>query len=323
MELLQFNRFGAACDVVELVETRPAPSPGPGEVRVVMLASPINPSDLLKTEGRYGASIPVLPQGCGVEGVGRVMEAGSGVRHLRAGDLVLLRYGGKPVWTEALTLDAARLFALPPADPVQLSMLAANPATARLMLDRAGALKPGDWVLQNAANSGVGQCVVQLARELGLRTVNFVRSAEAARLVRDLGGDVVLSEGEEVPQECSRVARLAFDAVGGTATARLARHLATDGTLVSYGLMSGRNAEIDPADLIFRGVRAEGFWLAPWAQKATTEELERLYRPLAGLVANGKLHMKVEQVYDLADFRAALRHAARDGRKGKIIFRGT
>lgn len=323
MKLLRFNRFGMASEVVELAEVDPAPPPGLGEVRVAMLASPINPSDLLKTEGRYGASPPSLPRGCGVEGVGRVLDVGTDVRHLRCGDLVLLRFGGQPAWAERLTLDAARLFALPDGDPIQLSMLAANPGTAWMMLRQGIDLKPGDWIIQNAANSGVGQCVIRLARNLGLRTINLVRRKEAAALVRSLGGDVVLLDDEGLPEGCNRMARLALDAVGGAATARLGQYLAPGGKVLSYGLLSGRNAEIDPSDLIFRGVRLEGFWLAPWADNASREELESVYRPLAMLIADGSLRMEVERIYDLADYRAALRHAGESGRAGKVIFRGT
>lgn len=322
MKHLRFNNFGEASEVVELADAEPAPSPGRGEVRVVMLASPINPSDLLKTQGRYGASRPHLPMGCGVEGVGRVVEVGAGVDHLHDGDLVLLRFGGKPVWAEQLTLDATRLFALPQADLVQLSMLAANPGTAWRMLHSAVDLEPGDWIIQNAANSGVGQCVIQLARNLGFRTINLVRSKQAAALVRDLGGDIVLLEDEDLPEHCAERPRLALDAIGGEATARLGGHLAEGGRVLTYGLLSGRNAGLAPSDLIFRRVTLEGFWLAPWADTAPRKELESVYGPLAGLVADGKLHMKVEQVYGLADHRAALCHAARSGRGGKILFRG-
>ena len=107
------------------------------------------------------------------------------------GQLVLLPPGCGS-WSTHVVTEAAQLRPLPDeADQLQLSMMAINPPTAALLLSEFVTLGPGDWVIRTAANSAV--YLVQLARYRGYRTVNVVRRQDAAAVVRDTGGDVVLS----------------------------------------------------------------------------------------------------------------------------------
>ena len=135
---------------------------------------------------------------------------------------------------------AAQLQPLPnEADPLQLSMMTINPPTAALLLSEFVSLQPREWVIQNAANSAVGLYLVQLARYRGYRTVNVVRREDAADVVRETGGDVVLLDGEDLAQRVSAATdgaqiRLGIDAVAGpppgispTACARARRWSAT------------------------------------------------------------------------------------------------
>ncbi|HQD16332.1 MAG TPA: zinc-dependent alcohol dehydrogenase family protein, partial [Ottowia sp.] len=150
------------------------PALAPGQALVAVLAAPINPSDVLMLTGGYGM-LPPLPAVGGSEGVGRIVELGADVAGLAVGQMVLLP-AGSGTWATHLVADARRLVPLPEgADPQQMAMLTVNPATASLMLSEFVDLKPGDWVMQNVANSGVGGYLVQLARQRGLRTVNVVR----------------------------------------------------------------------------------------------------------------------------------------------------
>ena len=104
-------------------------------------------------------------------------------------------------WSTHVVAVAAQLQPLPnEADPLQLSMMTINPPTAALLLSEFVSLGPGEWVIQNAANSAVGLYLVQLARYRGYRTVNVVRREDAAEVVRETGGDVVLVDGEDLAQ---------------------------------------------------------------------------------------------------------------------------
>jgi NADPH:quinone reductase-like Zn-dependent oxidoreductase len=179
MKAVQFSRFGVGAEVAQVVDLPDPGPPGAGEVLIDILASPINPSELLNFAGRYGATPPPLPAFAGGEAVGRVAAVGDGVTHVSAGDLVLALSAGRGNWRERVKTSAAPLFALPrDADLLQLAMLAVNPATAWHMLHRFVALKTDDWVVQNAGNSGVGHSVIKLARSHGARTVNRVSRPE-------------------------------------------------------------------------------------------------------------------------------------------------
>lgn len=325
---VRFSRFGKPHEVVELVDLPDPGSPGEGEVTIDMEACPINPADLLQFEGRYGAEPPPLPVFPGGEGVGVVREAGPGVAHLAAGDRVLLLFAGRGNWRTRLKAKAASLFPLPAADPLQLSMLTVNPATAQLMLTQFATLQPGDWVIQNAANSGVGHGVIALARASGLRTVNVVRRADLAPALKAAGAEMVLVDGPDLRDRVIEVTgkaqrpRLGIDAVAGEATLRLAQSLGDGGVVVNYGMLSGVPCAVSPADVVFRDVSLRGFWLSRWFATAPLEERRAVYARLTALVADGTIRVPVEATYPLARVAEALAHAAREGRGGKILLTG-
>ena len=321
---VQFARFGAPAEVLEIVDLPEPGPPGPGQVLVDLLAAPINPSDLYTIQGTYGIK-PPLPAVPGFEGVGAVAATGEGVTHLKPGDRVLLATA-PGTWRARAVLRAGALFALPPADDLQLAMLAANPPTAVLLLEQFVDLAPGDWVLQNAANSGVGAAVIAVARARGLRTVNVVRREAAAEQVRALGGDVVVVDGPGLAERVHAAVRegggdpsrlrLGLDAIAGRATGRLLRCLGPGGTAVNYGGLSGEPLTVDARDLIFLGTTLRGFWLVPWFQRASREEQARVFGEVGRLVATGALHVPVEATYPLTEARAACAHAARASASG-------
>ena len=319
----QLARFGRPHEVIELVEQPDPGPPGSGEALVETELFPIDPADLLNLEGKYGATPPALPMVPGIEGVGRVAEVGAGVTHLKPGDRVLLPSPG--TWRERVLGKAGALFALPAGvDPRQLAMLRVNPPTAHLLLHRYVAPRPGHWVLQNAANSGVGHCLIRLARAAGMHSVNVVRRAELVGPLRAAGADAVLLDGPDLDARVRAAIgggtlALAVDAVGGSATQRLARCVADGGTVVNYGVLSGAAPMIDGSELIFRGVILQGFWLGRWFRETPPAEIAALYRQLAAQLADGTLAVAVEQVYPLQRIKEAVAHAARAGRSGKIL----
>ena len=176
MRAALIKAFGEPTDVLELADIPEPSGPAAGEVLIGVEYAPINMNDLYVIQGVFPVR-PSLPSVVGNEGVGRVLAVGSGVTHLKVGDRVLIPLYAFS-WRERLVVPAAGLFSLPDADPKQLAMLGINPPTASLLLDQAPDLKPGDWVVQNAANSGVGRSVVAIAKARGLKTINLVRRAE-------------------------------------------------------------------------------------------------------------------------------------------------
>ena len=299
------------------------PVPAAGQALVAVLAAPINPSDVLMLTGGYGM-LPPLPAVGGSEGVGRVLEVGSDVQGLAVGQMVLLP-AGSGTWASHLVADARRLVPLPAgADPQQMAMLTVNPATASLLLSEFVTLSPGDWVIQNVANSGVGGYLVQLARQRGLRTVNIVRRESAVAAVSGQGGDVVLVDGDDLHQRVKQATggepvRLGIDAVGGAATERLARCLAEGGTLVNYGLMSGESCVVSAQSFVFNDLTLRGFWLAKWFRVASRDAQKALYGELTKLLATGQLKARVHATYPVERIQEAVAAASTGERDGKIL----
>ena len=220
---------------------------------------------------------------------------------------------------------AAKLIPLPnEANAQQLSMLTVNPPTAALMLSEFVKLEPGEWVLQNVANSGVGSYLIQLANIRGYKTVNIVRRQAAAQGVQAMGGNVVLVDGPGLAKRVKEATaganiRLGIDAVGGAATDRIASCLANGATLVNYGMMSGEPCQVSPRNFVFNDITLRGFWLAKWFRSATREQQMALYGELTKLIATGKLHARVHATYDVSDIKAAVAAANAGERDGKIL----
>ena len=319
----QYERRGPVPqDVIHAVEFE-APRLEVGQALVEVVAAPINPSDVLTLTGEYG-QLPPLPAVGGREGVGRVAELGADTQGPAVGQLVLLPVGCGS-WSTHVVVEARQLVPLPnEADPRQLAMMTINPPTAALLLSEFVKLGPDEWVIQNAANSAVGLYLVQLAGYRGHRTVNVVRREDAVAVVREVGGDIVLVDGEDLANRVSEATggaeiRLGIDAVGGTATGRLADCLCEGATLVNYGRMSGEPCAVDPSAFVFRDLTMRGFWLASWFRHTPEQQRSAVVGEIARLVATGKLYAPIHATYDVSEIEEAVAAAASGGRSGKIL----
>ncbi|MBI3789341.1 MAG: zinc-dependent alcohol dehydrogenase family protein [Gemmatimonadetes bacterium] len=307
-------------DVIEAVEFTPAPLVE-GQALLQVLAAPINPSDVLTLTGEYGM-LPPLPAIGGNEGVGKVVELGPNTTGPAVGTTVLLPVG-VGTWATHVVADAKKLVPLPGnADPVQLSMLTVNPPTAFLMLRDFVTLAPGDWVIQNGANSAVGGYLNQLAKLKGYRTVSVVRRESAIASVE--AADVVIVDGPDLHKRVAAATgkakiRLGIDCVAGAATDRLASCLAEGGTLVNYGRMSGEVCHVSPGSFVFKDLTLRGFWLVLWFRKATPQEQTAVFGEIAQLVATGKLSARVQATFDVREIKAAVALAASGERAGKVV----
>lgn len=322
MKVVEFARFGTPHQVCACVDAAEVGAPAEDEVVIEVEAFPINPVDLLTIEGTY-ATRPELPATPGSESVGRVTEVGAAVAGLAPGDRVINL--GRNNWAQRLKVKAATVLKVPAeADVLQLAMLKINPATALCMLRNYVNLEPGDWVIQDAANSGVGTCLIRLAKAAGLRTVNVVRRDGLRAPLEALGADVVAVDGDDLAERVAAATggvdiRLGIDAVAGETTGHLAACLAEGGTLVSYGMLSGRPCAIDPHLVVFRGITLTGFWLVQVLGGMPRAGIEALYGELVDRVADGSLRVEVEATYPIEEIARALEHAARGGRTGKIL----
>jgi NADPH:quinone reductase-like Zn-dependent oxidoreductase len=321
MKALQISRYGKPHEVVELVDLPDPGSPGSGEVLAAVEYAPINISEILRIMGQYPLLPPSLPAIAGNEGVARVLAVGNGVKGLKPDDRVLVppTHGA---WREQLILPAAGLFALPAgADLQQLSMLSINPPTAALMLSEYADLRPGDWVIQNAGNSGVGRAVIAIAKSRDLRTVSVVRRADLVEELRASGADVVLQDGPDLAARVMAATKnasikLALDGVAGQAGAAIGGTLAPGGTLIVYSFISRQPVTAGGVDIVFRNIAVRGFWLYA-AKTSESRKIAEAIKLGARLIAEGKLRAPVAATYPLTKAAAALGHALKGG---KVLF---
>ena len=320
-----YSELGDPASVLE-VKSETSRALGQGEVRVTVLAAPINPSDLLQISGNYGVD-PVLPARPGSEGVGRVVEVSPDVQALKVGQLVLLATGS--TWAEELVAPAGFL-PLPDLGPIgadvieQLAMSTVNPLTALLMLTSFIDVAEGQWIAQSAANSAVGGYVIQLAKQRGIKTVNIVRREGLAEELMARGADVVLIDGPNLAADIAKATGnapivLALDPVGGDTFGRLADSLGYSGTLVTFGVLSGKPATLDTRRLIGNDIRLRGFWLYKWFQTATMQEKQAAFGEVIPLIANGTLKADIDSRFTIDEIKQAVTRSKEGGRNGKVL----
>ena len=318
-----YERHGNPADVLH-VESQPWPTPAQDEAVVKMRAAPINPADLNQIEGKYPvrSELPATP---GFEGAGVVVDVGRNVTNVAKGALVILPHN-VGTWRDAVAVKADELVVVPAGiEPVHAAMLKINPMTAWRLLHDYADLKHGDWLIQNAANSAAGRAVIQIAHELGYKTVNVVRRKELIDELRSEGGDIVLVDGENLRHEVKDATagapiRLGLNAVGGESALGLANCLAPESTLVTFGAMSLQPLKIPNGLLIFKDLRFRGIWINKWYDNSTVQERMKAFDALFELARRGLLKTKIERAYPLSDAKAAVTHAGQGKRGGKIIF---
>ena len=315
MRAVHLTAYGNPIEGLKLVDIPPPEAPGPNQVLIGVDFSPLNQSDLLLAQGNYGTR-PALPTVIGNEGVGRVLAVGPGVESVKMGDRVVAPLSSF-TWREQMVVSANGLFALPPdADLQQLSMLTINPPTAALLLSEYVNLKPGDWVVQNSANSGVGRWVIAFAKSRGLQTVNIVRRPELVSELKAIGGDVVVVDSPDMSKVIRAAVgraelRLALDGVSGPATGALATTLSPHGTLVSYAAMSLGPMSISPLEVIFKPLTILGFWLGhPEYEVKSAPAVKQA----AEMIASGQVHIPIAATYPLSSIKEAVTHAQRGGK---------
>src|SRR5262245_15358571 len=196
MKRVDIDRYGAPEEVARCVEAAGVGAPGPGEVVFEVLYFPINPADVSFCRGTYRLR-PPLPATPGAECVGRVSAAGAGVTHVKPGDLVINLQ--RENWAQQRRVKAEDVIPVPGGiDLQQAAMLRINPPTALLLLSDFVELKPGDWIIQNVANSAVGRIVIRLALALGVRTMNVVRRDTLFGDLKTLGADACVVDGPDL-----------------------------------------------------------------------------------------------------------------------------
>jgi len=325
MKAIVFERFGEPGEVLQVREV-PTPEPGPGEVRVRMIATPINPSDLLVVRGRYGV-LPKLPATPGFEGVGVVDKVGSGILgRLVKGKRVTVINSAGGNWAEYAVIPAKQ--ARPVAADIpddQVASFFVNPATVLAMVRHVLAVPKGEWLLQSAAGSALGKMIIRLCKADGIRTINVVRRREAVAELKALGGDVVLCSADGPIDGQVRAAtggdgvRYAVDPVGGDTGTEVFQSLGSDSRMLVYGTLSGEPLRVDPRLMISGKRVVEGFWLGYWMRGRSIPSSLLLFREIAAQVRSGVLATEVGGRFPLDSIGEAVRAAEAVGKRGKVL----
>lgn len=286
------------------------------EVLVKMLAAPINPADINTIQGKYPVK-PTLPSVPGNEGVAEVMAVGAGVTNLEPGDRVVPLKNALGTWRTHAFLPAAELFKVPKSlDIAAAASLTVNPCTAYRMLKDFVELEKGDTVLQNGANSAVGQNVIQLCRAWGLRSVNIVRNRPAINDLKDhlenIGADLILTEEELRKTDIFKIGefdrpKLILNCIGGKNLTEMVRHVDHGGIVVTYGGMSLQPVIVPTSVLIFKDICLRGFWMTRWSKdNAHSEERTRMLHELIDLMTRKELTVPVHTMIPFHEYQFAL-----------------
>jgi mitochondrial enoyl-[acyl-carrier protein] reductase / trans-2-enoyl-CoA reductase len=322
MYRVEISQYGEPSEVADCAEVPDVGMPGTDEVVFDVLASPINPADLAFCAGVYRLK-PSLPAVPGAECVGRITAVGSNVR-LSPGELVICL--ARENWAQRRRVAMSEVIALPKnIDVLQAAMLRINPPAAHLLLSDIVELSPGDWVVQNSANSAVGKLVIAMAGARGLRTVNVVRRAEVTHELKQLGADVCLIDCNDLPDRIRATIgpaapiKLGLDAISGSATGRIAASLSDGGIVCTYGALSGENTSLNTTDVVFRDVSLRGFMVGRALARRSQGEIQQLYEKLAQQVVAGHILVPIARIYDIREIKSAMLHAQSGGRSGKIL----
>src|SRR5262245_6369590 len=244
MKRVVFEQPGPPAEVLRLQDDVPAPEPRRGEVLVRMLASPINPSDLMYVAGGYGLK-PRLPATPGFEGVGVVEATGGGfLGWLRKGKRVAVINDRIGNWAEYTVTKARQVVPVP--DDItdeQAATFFVNPATAVVMTRDVLQLPAGAWLLQSAAGGELGKMVIRLGKKFGFRTLNVVRRREQVEELKKLGADAVLVESDgPLPEQVAKAVPggggYAIGPVGGKTGSELIASLGVGGRCLLYGSLT-------------------------------------------------------------------------------------
>ena len=332
MRAVVFERFGEPADVLSVRDV-PLSEPQAGEVRVRMIASPINPSDLMSIRGVYG-KLPQLPATPGFEGVGIVEAAGRGLLpRFFLGKRVVVVNRDRGNWCEKTVVPARQVIPIPADLPVeQAAMFFVNPVAAYVMTRRILAVAAGEWLLQTAAGSSLGQMVIRLGKRYGFRTLNVVRRAEQIGELRSIGADAVLAfdpnrdHADRLRDEVRNITnsdgvRYAIDPVGGGTGSALVSCLGPGGRMLVYGTLSSEPLSFSPRALMTPGASIEGFWLSRWILTQRLVGKLRLVKTITRLIRDGVLRSEVGRTYRLEEINEAVREAQKPARGGKVLLR--
>lgn len=320
MKTLYFEEKGEAEKVLTLGE-RTIAALSDNEIRIKVLASPINPADLMFIEKKYRVE-PNFPQVAGFEGVGIITENGED-ENFPVDSLVAFRH--KNIWAESVNIPKDKLILLPRNSSIEkAAQLSLNPLTAWALLEESNT-KVNEWIILSAGNSAVSKLVVQFAKNKGIKTILLVRNLQQKEELLRLGANVVLKSDdpatEKQIQELAKTERISsfLDAVGGSLTSMVVKTISPNSIIIHYGLYSDQNVMYHSSDIIFKNLTIKGFGIDGWLSGKDKSELKNTWTEIIREIMNQDFTMEVSGKYPLSEFKRAIADS-RKSENGKILF---
>jgi NADPH2:quinone reductase len=319
MKAIQVRQPGGP-EALELGEL-PVPEPKASEAVVKLAASGVNFIDVYQREGRYKVALPFV---LGQEGAGVVTAIGAGVKSVKKGDRVAWTgvLGG---YAEYAAVPADRLVTIPAGvTDSQAAAAMLQGMTAHYLCHDTYPLKRGETALVHAAAGGVGLLLVQMAHDIGARVLATVSTEEKAKLAREAGADeIIFYTKSDFEAETKRLTNgqgvhVVYDSVGKTTFEKGLNVLRPRGFMVLFG---GSSGAVPPFDLIALSQKGSLYVTRPTLGHyiATREELMARSSAVFGMITSGKLKLRIEHTYPLAEAQQA--HRDLEGRKttGKLL----
>jgi NADPH2:quinone reductase len=305
---------------LQLVDV-PAPKPGPGQALVRLAASGVNFIDIYFRTGFYKADLPIA---IGSEGAGTVEAVGEGVTEVAPGDRVAYAMA-RGSYAEYAVVPAAQLVKIPGHVDFQMAAAAMlQGMTAHYLTHSTFPLKANDTCLVHAAAGGTGGLIVQMAKNIGARVFGTVSTAQKARIAKEAGADeTILYTEQEFDVEARRLTGgrgvdVVYDSVGKTTFEKSLNALRPRGTMALFGQSSGAVPPMDPGILNTKGSL---FLTRPSLGHYLLTREELLWRAgeVLSAIDAGKLRVRIDRTYPLAD--AASAHRDLESRKtaGKLV----
>jgi NADPH2:quinone reductase len=308
------------------VERRPVPRPGPGQVLIRILASPIDPPDVLFIRGLYAfrKKLPVVP---GSQACGEVVALGGGLlaRTLKGTRVACTApIDGDGPWAEYMVVGAKQC--VPIAKELsddQGSLALVNPMTSWALLDLARKRK-ARTVVQTGAAGALARMLLRLSPRFGIQLVNVVRREDQAAMLRSMGAAHILNStdpdfDQRLEEICHRLdIHLALDAVAGDMTGRLLTALPRHSTVLVIGWLSQADSTVDGRRFIYDDKRVEGFFVPNWLEKKHVLQVVFLGKKVTGLITT-ELRTDIRRAVTLEEVPQALQEYDRAMTGGKII----
>ncbi len=311
---------------------KPIPSLKPGQVLVKILASVVNPSDLIYLKGKYG--LPPINGGyVGFEGCGMIIDANAGLygKWLIGKRVAMAAQPGLDGFWSHYGVTMANL-CLPLRKDIsdqQAATIIVNPLTSVCLVERAKALG-AKTIIINAGASQVGKGVIRYAKLLNIKVIATVRSAANVNVLQQLGAEqVLLTTSPTFKADLKAAAKalratVLLDAVAAADTAVVLKCMPNRSTAIVYGRLTESQdpfgGQFGVADVLFRDSKVEGFWLANYLRHAKPWQVLGLSKKVQKLFAEGVFQTDIYGTFGFDDFIPALAHYADHKSDGKVIF---